>query len=32
MSFIVKQIDFDEFENHNPLYEEIIGSFDIEVY
>lgn len=30
MGYIVKQIDFDVFENHNPLYEEIIGSFDTE--
>lgn len=28
MGYIVKQIDFDNWENHNPLYESIIGSFD----
>ena len=28
MGYIVKQIDFDNWENHSPLYESIIGSFD----
>ena len=28
MGYIVKQIDFDNWENHSPLYEKILGNFD----